>query len=125
MEKKLLFSVTKNDFEVETFRAGGKGGQHQNTTDSAVRITHAASGAVGECREHRQQLQNKKEAFKRLTSSFKFKHWLARRIQEIGEKETVEQKVEASMQPQNIKIEGKADGKWVPVEIPEITEDEK
>jgi protein subunit release factor B len=74
MKGKLLFSVTKNDFDVQTFRAGGKGGQHQNTADSVVRIIHGASGAVGECREHRHRLQNKKEAFKRPTSSFEFKH---------------------------------------------------
>jgi protein subunit release factor B len=110
--KKLLLSLTKKDFEVQTFRAGGKGGQHQNVTDSAVRIIHEASGATGECREHRHQVQNKKEAFKRLTSSFKFKHWLSKRIQEIEENVTIEEKVEQAMSPENILIEIKEGGKW-------------
>lgn len=49
--KELLFSLTKKDFRIETFRSGGKGGQHQNKTDSGVRIVHLESGAVGESRE--------------------------------------------------------------------------
>lgn len=40
MGKKLLFSLNKKDFTVQTFKAGGPGGQHQNKTDSAVRITN-------------------------------------------------------------------------------------
>ena len=51
--RKHLFSITKKDFEVQTFRAGGKGGQHQNKTDSAVRIIHRESGAASEPRSER------------------------------------------------------------------------
>ena len=64
--KELLFSVTKKDFELQFFRAGGKGGQKQNKTSSACRIVHKASGATGESREQRQQIANKKLAFQRL-----------------------------------------------------------
>ena len=46
--RELLFSVTRDDFTIQTFRAGGKGGQKQNKTDSGVRCIHNASGAVGE-----------------------------------------------------------------------------
>ena len=74
--KKLLFSVTAKDLRIDTFRAGGKGGQNQNKVNSGVRITHDASGAVGESREHRDQLQNKKAAFKRMTESKEFKSWM-------------------------------------------------
>ena len=42
-EKKLLFSVTKKDFDIQTFRSGGKGGQHQNKRDTGVRCVHKAS----------------------------------------------------------------------------------
>ena len=63
--RELLFSVTRDDFTIQTFRAGGKGGQKQNKTDSGVRCIHNASGAVGEGRDERSQLQNKKNAFKR------------------------------------------------------------
>lgn len=68
MSKELLFSATKKDFRVDTFCAGGPGGQHQNKTASGVRITHLATGLVGECRESRSQHQNKKIAFRRLAT---------------------------------------------------------
>lgn len=68
MTKELIVSYTRKDFRVDTFRAGGKGGQHQNKTDSGVRITHLASGLASECREHASQLMNKKEAFRKLSN---------------------------------------------------------
>ena len=49
MSRELLFSLTKNDFELQFFRAGGKGGQKQNKTSSGCRIIHKESGAVGYC----------------------------------------------------------------------------
>ncbi len=51
---------------VETFRAGGPGGQHQNTTDSAVRITHLPTGTVVTARESRSQHRNRRTALARL-----------------------------------------------------------
>ena len=51
---------------VETFRAGGKGGQHQNTTDSGVRLVHRPSGLRCESRTERSQLQNRRRALARL-----------------------------------------------------------
>ena len=57
----LLFSITKKDFEIQTFRSGGKGGQHQNKTDSGVRIIHRDSGARAESREERSQARNKRD----------------------------------------------------------------
>jgi protein subunit release factor A len=70
--KELLFSLTKKDFRIDTFRSGGKGGQYQNTCDSGVRITHIESGAVGESRDERSQYQNKKMAMERLVASKTF-----------------------------------------------------
>lgn len=71
-----VFSITSKDLKIDTFRAGGKGGQNQNKVNSGVRITHEASGAVGEARDSRDQLQNKKQAFKRMTESKEFKSWI-------------------------------------------------
>ena len=51
---------------VDTFAAGGPGGQHQNRTESGVRITHHPSGIVFTCREERSQHRNKALALKRL-----------------------------------------------------------
>lgn len=51
---------------VETFRAGGPGGQHQNTTESGVRITHEPTGTVVTARESRSQHRNRKTALERL-----------------------------------------------------------
>lgn len=54
------------DLRIETFRAGGPGGQHQNTTDSAVRVTHLPSGASSIARDGRSQHRNKQLALDRL-----------------------------------------------------------
>ena len=112
-KKELLFSVTKKDLDVQTFRSGGKGGQHQNKTDSGVRIVHKESGAVGESREQKSQYQNKKIALKRLTENKKFKLWLNRKAFEIIDKKTIEERVEEMMSEDKIKIEIKENGKWV------------
>jgi protein subunit release factor B len=105
-EKHLLFSITKNDFRVDTFRSGGKGGQHQNKTESGVRITHYASGAVGESREERSQLQNKKKAFERLTESDIFQKWLKIEIAKtLGKYVDIEEKVNQMVAEENLKVE--------------------
>ncbi len=52
--------------EVETFRAGGPGGQHQNVTDSAVRLRHLPTGLTVTCRAQRSQYLNKQDALRRL-----------------------------------------------------------
>lgn len=108
MEKQLqlLFSLTKNDFKVQYFCAGGPGGQHQNKTASACRITHEASGAIGESREHREQLQNKKAAFERLIKSPKFKAWHKIEVaRKLGKLADIESQVDDWMSPENIKVE--------------------
>lgn len=52
--------------EVDTFRAGGPGGQHQNVTDSAVRLRHRPTGLTVTCRAQRSQYLNKMDALRRL-----------------------------------------------------------
>ena len=112
MKKELLYSIGKKDLEVQTFRAGGPGGQNQNKRNSGVRIIHRDSGAVGEARDQRTQLQNKKNALKRLVDSVKFKTWNARMCHEIISGETTEELVDKLMTDENIKVEKKENGKW-------------
>ena len=56
---------------IETFRAGGPGGQHQNTTDSGVRLTHLPTGVAVTARESRSQHRNRKMALSRLRAALK------------------------------------------------------
>lgn len=58
--------ICVRDVVFETFRAGGPGGQHQNTTDSAVRATHMPTGLTAVAREERSQHRNKSLALERL-----------------------------------------------------------
>jgi|SRR5271166_470723 len=105
-KKKLLFSVTKKDLRIDTFRCGGPGGQNQNKRDTGVRITHEPSGAVGESREERTQERNKALAFRKLVHSRKFQTWLrvnaAAVMQGYADLEAM---VDRAMDPKNLKVE--------------------
>jgi len=95
--RKLVFSARRKDFRIDTFKSGGKGGQHQNKVDSGVRITHTETGLSSECRSSRSQHQNKKEAFRKLADRL-VKHILAMEKQEM---ETSDEVIRSYNEPDN------------------------
>lgn len=114
-ERTLLFSVTRDDLDMQVFRCGGKGGQNVNKVNSGVRLIHRASGARGESREERSFEQNRRRAFRRLVETPKFKTWhrleVARRT---GQEAELEARVRAEMEDRNLLVEVKDEaGRWV------------
>ena len=101
-KRELVFSIRAEDVDWQTFRAGGSGGQNQNKRSTGARCCHKPSGAVGESREHRTQLLNKRAAFKRLAESPKFQAWA--KITALGLR-PVGEIVDELMREENLYIE--------------------
>lgn len=103
MAREKVISVGIKNCEVQTFRAGGNGGQNQNKRDTGCRVIHHPSGARGESREERSQGQNKKVAFVRMANTYKFQNWIKlEHAKVIG---NIERSVDEEMRPENLIVE--------------------
>jgi protein subunit release factor B len=104
--KELLFSLSKEagDFIVQATKGSGAGGQNRNKRETACRVSHPASGAVGFCQEERYYNINKERAFKRCVESKNFQSWLTlETARQMGKLKDIDQEVEKQMK--NIKME--------------------
>ena len=121
--KELLFSVTKNDLEVDWFSGTGCGGQYRNKHQNCCRIRHKDSGAIATGQSQRDRISNLKEAMENLTKSPKFKAWVKVKVGEVtGEKADIEAKVDRAMRHLKFEVKDEA-GNWKEVQEDDIIDD--
>ena len=92
--------LKESDCRIDTYRSSGAGGQHVNTTDSAVRITHNPTGIVVACQDERSQHKNKAKAWKMLRAKL-YQHLLEQRQAEIDAQNATKKSIEWGSQIRN------------------------
>jgi protein subunit release factor B len=98
MNKTRMFSITPADCRFDVFRGSGDGGQKRQKTSSGVRCTHDPSGAVGKATDAREQSQNRKNAFIRMTETPEFRAWM---------------ELEIDRRLGNVIVENNVNGDWI------------
>lgn len=119
MTRRKVLSVTAADCELQTFTSGGPGGQHQNRSQTGVRYIHHPSGARGESRDERSQLQNKKLAWRRMAESKEFQLWLRRTLGQDAADEAEQSRRMLDFQmpgADEMRLEVRVNGRWVEVD---------
>ena len=121
--KELLFSVTKDDLDIDWFSGTGCGGQYRNKHQNCCRIRHKDSGAIATGQSQRDRVSNLKEAMENLTKSPKFKAWVKVRVGEVtGEKADIEAKVDRAMRHLKFEVKDES-GNWKEVQEADIIDD--
>ncbi len=100
IDENIEVEINDKDLRIDTYRSTGAGGQHVNTTDSAVRITHLPTNIVVTCQNQRSQLQNRVVAMKVLRSKL-YELELAKRLADSAELEATKQDISFGSQIRN------------------------